>query len=105
MKELIQVIAQALVDAPELVSVREVNASHTTAYELQVVKIWVKSSGKKGAPPKPFAFSWVLSQPKRKGEPSLELSILMARRRRAIPINTCWNCDNKKAHHIDRKCA
>jgi predicted RNA-binding protein YlqC (UPF0109 family) len=49
MKELIQVIAQALVDAPELVSVREVNASHTTAYELQVVKHDLgKVIGKKG---------------------------------------------------------
>lgn len=49
MKELIQVLVQALVDAPELVSVREVHGNRTTVYELRVAHNDVgKIIGKKG---------------------------------------------------------
>lgn len=49
MMELIQIIAQALVDAPDLVPVREVHGNHTTVYELQVAKTDLgKVIGKKG---------------------------------------------------------
>jgi predicted RNA-binding protein YlqC (UPF0109 family) len=49
MKELIQVIARAVVDAPEQVSVNEVNGGHTTVFELRVAKSDLgKVIGKKG---------------------------------------------------------
>lgn len=49
MKELILAIAQAMVDAPELVSVREVHGDHTTVFELRVAKSDLgKVIGKKG---------------------------------------------------------
>lgn len=49
MKALIQVIAQALVDAPERVSVREVQGGHTTVFELRVAESDLgKIIGKKG---------------------------------------------------------
>lgn len=49
MKALIQVIAQALVDAPERVSVREVHGGHTAVFELRVAKSDLgKVIGKKG---------------------------------------------------------
>jgi predicted RNA-binding protein YlqC (UPF0109 family) len=49
MKELIQIIAQAMVDAPEMVSVREVHGGQTTVFELQVAKSDMgKVIGKKG---------------------------------------------------------
>ena len=38
MRELIQVMAQALVDNPEQVSVEEVQGDHTTVFELRVAK-------------------------------------------------------------------
>ena len=49
MKALIQVIVQALVDAPEQVSVQEVRGGHTTVFELRVAKSDLgKVIGKKG---------------------------------------------------------
>jgi predicted RNA-binding protein YlqC (UPF0109 family) len=49
MKALIRIIAQALVDAPEQVSVREVHGGYTTIFELRVAKSDLgKIIGKKG---------------------------------------------------------
>ena len=49
MKELLQMIAQALVDFPERVSVREVYGDRTTVFELRVARQDVgKVIGKKG---------------------------------------------------------
>lgn len=50
MKELVEMIAKALVDRPEDVQVREVEGEHTSVLELQVAKEDVgKVIGKKGA--------------------------------------------------------
>ena len=38
MKEMIEIIAQALVDQPEMVSVKEVGGMHTSILELTVAK-------------------------------------------------------------------
>ena len=49
MKELIMIIAQALVDEPELVSVNEVNGNNTSILELRVAKADIgKVIGKQG---------------------------------------------------------
>jgi len=49
MKEMIELIAQALVDQPELVSVREVGGMHSSILELTVAKADIgKVLGKKG---------------------------------------------------------
>lgn len=49
MKEIIETIAQALVDQPELVAVREVEGVHTTILELKVAKPDIgKIVGKQG---------------------------------------------------------
>ena len=49
MKELIEIIARALVDEPDIVSVTEVCGSHTTILELKVAKTDLgKVIGKKG---------------------------------------------------------
>lgn len=39
MKDLIQMIAEALVDQPEQVSVKEVGGNHTSVLELRVAKV------------------------------------------------------------------
>lgn len=49
MKEMIELIAQALVDQPELVSVKEVGGMHTSIIELTVAKADIgKVIGKQG---------------------------------------------------------
>lgn len=49
MKEMIETIAQALVDQPDLVSVTEIVGLHTTILELKVAKTDIgKVIGKKG---------------------------------------------------------
>jgi hypothetical protein len=49
MKEMIELIAQALVDQPELVSVREVGGMHSSILELTVAKADIgKVVGKQG---------------------------------------------------------
>jgi predicted RNA-binding protein YlqC (UPF0109 family) len=49
MKEMIELIAQALVDQPELVSVREVGGMHSSILELTVAKADIgKVIGKQG---------------------------------------------------------
>jgi uncharacterized protein len=49
MKELIEVMAKALVDAPEEVAVTENNGEHTSIFELRVAKKGVgKVIGKQG---------------------------------------------------------
>ena len=49
MKELIRVMAQALVDSSEQMSVREVQGDHTTVFELRVAKSELgKVIGRKG---------------------------------------------------------
>ena len=49
MKELITLMAQAVVDEPERVTVTEIQGGQTTVYELKVAKIDVgKVIGKKG---------------------------------------------------------
>lgn len=49
MKEIIETIAQALVDQPEQVAVNEVGGMHTTILELQVAKSDIgKVVGKQG---------------------------------------------------------
>jgi uncharacterized protein len=49
MKEMIELIAQALVDQPELVSVREVGGMHSSILELTVAKADIgKVLGKQG---------------------------------------------------------
>ena len=49
MKELIMIIAQALVDEPELVSVNEVDGNNTSILELRVAKADIgKVIGKQG---------------------------------------------------------
>ncbi|MBI4209318.1 MAG: KH domain-containing protein [Deltaproteobacteria bacterium] len=50
MKDLVEMIAKALVDKPEDVKVREVSGEHTSVLELQVAKEDVgKVIGKKGS--------------------------------------------------------
>ena len=49
MKEMIELIAQALVDQPELVSVKEVDGMHSSILELTVAKADIgKVIGKQG---------------------------------------------------------
>ena len=49
MKEMIETIAQALVDQPDLVSVTEIDGVHTSILELKVAKTDIgKVIGKKG---------------------------------------------------------
>ena len=49
MKEIIELIAQALVDQPEMVSVREVGGMHSSILELTVAKTDIgKIIGKQG---------------------------------------------------------
>jgi predicted RNA-binding protein YlqC (UPF0109 family) len=49
MKEMIELIAQALVDQPEMVSVREVGGMHSSILELTVAKADIgKVIGKQG---------------------------------------------------------
>ncbi|MCB2168982.1 MAG: KH domain-containing protein [Deltaproteobacteria bacterium] len=49
MKEMIELIAQALVDQPEMVSVREVGGMHSSILELTVAKADIgKVLGKQG---------------------------------------------------------
>jgi predicted RNA-binding protein YlqC (UPF0109 family) len=48
-KEIIEVIAQALVDQPDQVSVREIGGAHTSILELKVAKVDIgKVIGKQG---------------------------------------------------------
>lgn len=49
MKEIIEIIAQALVDQPDFVSVKEIDGPHTSILELKVAKADVgKIIGKQG---------------------------------------------------------
>lgn len=49
MKEIIEVIAQALVDQPDQVSVKEIGGAHTSILELKVAKADIgKVIGKQG---------------------------------------------------------
>jgi predicted RNA-binding protein YlqC (UPF0109 family) len=49
MKEMLELIAQALVDQPEQVSVKQVGGSHTAIFELKVAKTDIgKVIGKQG---------------------------------------------------------
>ena len=49
MKEIIETIAKALVDQPELVSVKEISGMHTSILELKVAKADIgKVIGKQG---------------------------------------------------------
>lgn len=49
MKELIEIIARAIVDQPELISVSEIGGIHTSILELKVAKADIgKIIGKKG---------------------------------------------------------
>ena len=49
MKDLIKMIAEALVDQPEQVSVREVGGNHTSVLELSAAKVDIgKVIGKRG---------------------------------------------------------
>ena len=49
MKEMLELIAQALVDQPEQVSVKEIGGSHTSIFELKVAKADIgKIIGKQG---------------------------------------------------------
>jgi predicted RNA-binding protein YlqC (UPF0109 family) len=49
MKKMIQLIAQALVDQPEHVSVKEIGGPHTAIFELTVAKVDIgKIIGKQG---------------------------------------------------------
>lgn len=49
MKKLIEIIAQALVDQPELVTVSEIGGAHTSILELKVAKADIgKVIGKQG---------------------------------------------------------
>jgi predicted RNA-binding protein YlqC (UPF0109 family) len=49
MKDLIKMIAEALVDQPEQVSIKEVSGNHTSVIELSVAKVDIgKIIGKRG---------------------------------------------------------
>ncbi len=49
MKEIIEIIAQALVDQPDLVSVKEIGGQHTSILELKVAQADIgKIIGKQG---------------------------------------------------------
>ena len=72
MKDLIQRIAEALVDRPEQVTVTALVGSQATVLELPK-RIWARSSANKGERPRRFAPFWALHRPKNTNGPSLKL--------------------------------
>lgn len=75
MKEIIEIIAQAIVDDPEVVTVTEINGRHTSILELKVSKTDIgKIIGKKGRTAD--ALRTILNAVSAKGKKRIVLEIL-----------------------------